>query len=236
MIASKPGKPGRRTANSRESTARTHSRGGVHSAEICLLTVGPEYLPDSSHSLAWTECTDNRALLTLTQCRRLAKHSCDCCCNISNTSCQECTEELEAVASKCILSDSPCQWLTDAIIANGLDLLPNQLPTVRLSYPAPLNGLNHGVANIFHGSNLRKAMAGKSVTTSIFQIFGAHSHWHALIFAIMSKVLFYFEPYGGALQSPSPIQRQFSRYLEPEGWTLTSLRVRLQSDGHSCGI
>ena len=80
-------------------------------------------------------------------------------------------------------------------------------------------------------------MAGKSVKTSIFQIFGAHSHWHALILAFKSKVLFYYEPYGTTLQSPqSPIMRQFKRHLEPHGWTLTSLRVRLQSDGHSCGI
>ena len=72
--------------------------------------------------------------------------------------------------------------------------------------------------------------------TSMVQIFGAHSHWLAIIFAFKARVLYYFEPYGSMLSANDTIRKHFDNVLKPQGWRLTSLPLRLQTDGHSCGI
>ena len=49
-----------------------------------------------------------------------------------------------------------------------------------------------------------------------------------------SQVLYYWESFGAELTN-GPIKEDFNRVLLPHQWKLISIRVRVQTDGYSCG-
>ena len=136
----------------------------------------------------------------------------------------------EAVEGRIILSDSPTQWLTDAMVGNALEL-EKCLPGTKLNYPI---GKSTMMGNFMVSRAMRKRTTGQdTMLTSMVQIFGAHSHWHAIIFAFKARVLYYFEPYGSMMSANDTIRKHFDNVLKPQEWRLTSLPLRLQTDGHS---
>ena len=51
-------------------------------------------------------------------------------------------------------------------------------------------------------------------------------------------MVYYFEPYGGKLRASNKISKEFESTLgaRDEGWRLESIEIKLQTDGHSCGV
>lgn len=45
----------------------------------------------------------------------------------------------------------------------------------------------------------------------------------------------YIEPYGSPLRSSAALSKAFSQDM-PEGWTISSIEVKLQTDGYNCGV
>jgi hypothetical protein len=63
-------------------------------------------------------------------------------------------------------------------------------------------------------------------------------HWHQLLYFSELKVVYHHEPYGGSLQHKVPdVHKAFlASKGPPNGWSLLSACVALQSCGWECGV
>lgn len=59
-------------------------------------------------------------------------------------------------------------------------------------------------------------------------------HWHNIVLIGPERRAYYWEPNGSSMASRHEIRVAFDA-AAPAGWTLVSIQLKLQADGHSCG-
>jgi hypothetical protein len=78
---------------------------------------------------------------------------------------------------------------------------------------------------------VRTLMQGESV---LIQQYCECLHWHNFVLFGPEQKAYYWEPLGKPLPGRSLIKTAFDA-AAAEGWTLESITLELQADGHSCG-
>ena len=153
------------------------------------------------------------------------------------------------VSSSALLSSNPSEYLNDCHVgaADALMEQPSSR-TVRFMYPRgrrPERTVGSSLG-CFETQAVQRALEGeadrelKVPINALVQSFVSHTHWHKLIVSFEERVVYYSEPYGGALSSwdfGKHIEHAFAGTLGTlDGWRLKSIEVKLQTDGCNCGV
>ena len=127
-------------------------------------------------------------------------------------------------------SANPQEWLTDVHLANAHanDQQLIGVTPVRYNYPRPL----WLMAKIFEERSALRVLQEQEQV--LVQQFCDGCHWHNLVLIGPERIAYYWEPLGTALSARSPVRTAFFK-AAPAGWTLQSIRFKLQAYGHSCG-
>ena len=127
-------------------------------------------------------------------------------------------------------SHNPAEWLTDLQLANAhaADERPQGQTPVRCNYPRPASL----VPGIFSERPALRVLHERA--SVLIQQFCELLHWHNIVLIGPEQRAYHWEPFGASKGRRDPIFTAFAS-VAPPGWTLESIRVQLQADGHSCG-
>ena len=142
------------------------------------------------------------------------------------------------IGSSALLSLDPCEWLNDCQVANLIELLELRGCKVMFRYPRPATLLGAGsvTTDLFTCRRMRKVLTGDSSLVAIGQNYIDQGHWYTLIVLPPERLVLYAEPFGTKAR-PS-VLKDFDAHVKALDieWRLESLEVKLQTDGHSCGV
>ena len=62
------------------------------------------------------------------------------------------------------------------------------------------------------------------------------THWHELFVSFKEQTVYHFEAFGGDLPRRSDTRTAFDEVFATHGWRWVSIRLKLQTDGSSCGV
>ena len=79
---------------------------------------------------------------------------------------------------------------------------------------------------------VKKALRGEAVV--IVQYCNG-LHWFNLAIIGPERNVYHWDPFGKKLEGRHPIRSAFESATAAQGWQFTSLPIKLQADGHSCG-
>jgi len=127
-------------------------------------------------------------------------------------------------------SNDQREWLSDVIIANGhaADERPEGDVPVRFNYPRSLAQM----PAIFRQRPAQRVLHEQQ--SCLGQQYCDGIHWHNIALLGPERRAYYWEPKGSSLNARNAIREAFYA-AAPPGWTLESIPLSLQADGHSCG-